>query len=143
MDFFNFLKFSKDVPLYPEKINNRKQLAIKDDNTVMRFIGTNSRPYVTIIFVIEDVIFSNSFYKVYLHFFDEWQSIEDNFLDVSTGVSKNQFRLLKDVICNKLVQIQEYHFPINEKIIGKYVCNKKVWNAARIIQKTWRKYKNN
>ena len=70
-------------------------------------------------------------------------NFEDNFLDVSAGVSKNQFRLLKDVICNKLVQIQEYHFPINENIIGKYVCNKKVWNAARIIQKTWRKYKNN
>ena len=62
MDFFNFFKFSKDVPLYPEKII-RKQLAIKDDNTVMRFIGTNSRPYVTIIFVIEDVMFIIHFTK--------------------------------------------------------------------------------
>lgn len=141
MDFLNFLIFNKKIPLYPKHISKLEDLEFLSDRHIVKAVDKKYRPLVTISFVLnnEEVI-TNTFYKRYRIFFEIWVGLEDNIFDTSAGISNHQFTLLKNIINNKVIQIQEYHYPRSEEYIGKYICNRRVWDAAMIIQKTWRKY---
>lgn len=141
MDFQNFLIHNTNIPLIPEYITNMKELNQIGDNCMIKGVDKKYRPMVCIIFVMKNEMIKDIFYKRYRLFFENWYSVGNRLLDTSTGITKNQFTLLKEVLCNKLVQIQEYHYPIKSEYIGEYVCNRRVWDAVKIIQKTWRKYK--
>ena len=141
MDFQNFLVFNKQIPLHPKYVSKLENLEILGNDHIIKAVDIKYRPLVTISFVVNnEELIINSFYKRYRLFFQNWYGVDDDIFDTSAGISNHQFTLLKNVINNKLVQIQEYHYPVSEKLIGKYICNRKVWDAANIIQKTWRKY---
>lgn len=141
MDFQNFLIHTKNVPLYPTYVKKIEDFDEIGDNCMIKGVDKKYRPMVCIIFVIKNQIIKDIFYKRFRLFFENWYGVGDNLLDTSTGITKNQFNLIKEVICNKLVQIQEYHYPIKQEYVGEYICNRRVWDAVKIIQKTWRKYK--
>ena len=50
---------------------------------------------------------------------------------------KYKYKLIEDIIHDKIVKIEAKHIPNNKKFIDKYVCNEKVYNSIVKIQRAW------
>lgn len=82
------------------------------------------------------------FFRPYLHHKDFWISNDNSlsFIKTEPMVTANQFILINNLIKKKIVTLHRYHYPLENKYIGKKIALQGVWKikkAIDIIEKNW------
>ena len=144
MEFIKYI----NIPIF--NYNYLETNKIKDNDIPdfpVKGLDSKRRPYLIIKIIVDNGDeFINIFYKRYTHFYDIWRGEYINnseiFFDTTISITSLQCNILYLISLNYIVQITKFHHTYDPKYIGKYICNKKVWNSILIIQRAWRKYKN-
>jgi len=120
------------------------------DYPIMKGIDYFGRHYFIVKFFIDNTILMQTFFQRYKtdpsHYMGcGTSSSMPKLLNTYGGMTQNQLNLLENIINNKLVKIEKNHNPIYDKFIGKniYLYDKKKFDAIKIIQNNFRKYRYN
>jgi hypothetical protein len=120
------------------------------DYPIMKGIDYFGRHYFIIKFFIDDTILMQTFFQRYKTDPNNYMgcgtsSPMPKLLNTYGGMNQNQLELLETIINNKPVKIEKHHNPIYNKFIGKniYLYDKKKFDAIKIIQDNFRKYRYN
>ena len=107
----------------------------------MRGIDKYKRRFIAIKMNINNKKLFQTFFQRYIDSEEMWMAAGHygrHLIDTQGGMKECQFKLIEDIIHDKIVKIEDKHRPNNQKFIDKYVCNEKVYNSIVKIQRAWR-----
>jgi len=107
---------------------------------IMRGIDVYNRRFVAIKMNINNVLLFQTFFQRYTDSEGLWMGAGHHgchLIATEGGMKDIQYKLIEDIINNKIVKIEEKHRPCDPYFIDKYVCNDKVYEATLKIQKAW------
>jgi hypothetical protein len=108
---------------------------------IMRGIDSFNRRFVVIKMNINNVLLFQTFFQRYTDSEGLWMGAGHHgchLIATEGGMKDIQFKLIEDIINNKIVKITQEHKPCDPYFIDKYVCGVNVYNATLKIQKAWR-----
>ena len=114
-----------------------------DDMThsIMRGIDVYNRRFIVIKMIINNIQLMQTFFQRYPEREGLWMGAGHgvrHLIDTTGGMKDCQFKLIDDIINNKIVKIKEEHKPCVPSFKDNYVCNETIYNSVIIIQKAWR-----
>lgn len=114
-----------------------------DDMThsIMRGIDSINRRFIVIKMNIDNQNLFQTFFQRYSDCDGLWMGAGHHGIHLictEGGMVDCQFKLIEDIINDKIVKIEEKHNPNIHSFIGKYVANEKIYNAVLKIQRAWR-----
>ena len=116
---------------------NQNQLT----SSVMRGIDQHNRRFIVIKMNIDNKNLFQTFFQRYSDSDGLWMGAGHHgchLIATEGGMKDCQFKLIEDIISDKIVKIEEQHKPNTHSFIGKFVCNEKIYNAVLKIQRAWR-----
>jgi hypothetical protein len=117
------------------------------NQSVMTGTDSHNRIFIVIKINIDNMSLMQTFHQKFSQIqkigcsFVHWLSAGHygggHLIDTTNGVKYNQFKLIENLINNKIVKITPKHDPCIPIFINKYACNETVYNAIIIIQRAW------
>jgi hypothetical protein len=114
-----------------------------DDMThsIMRGIDMYNRRFIVIKMIINNTPLMQTFFQRYIESEGFWMGAGHHgghLIATEGGMKDNQFKLIDNIINDKIVKIEEKHRPCDPSFINNYVANEKIYNAVLKIQQAWR-----
>ena len=112
----------------------------KMTESIMKGTDKYNRKFIAIKMNIDNKKLFQTFFQRYCYE-EMWMGAGHqglHLIDTQGGMRKYQYKLIEDIIHDKIVKIEPKHIPNNKKFIDKYVCNEKVYNSIVKIQRAWR-----
>ena len=114
-----------------------------DDMTssIMKGIDSINRRFIVLKMIIDNQNLFQTFFQRYSACDGLWMGTGYHGIHLictEGGMVECQFKLIEDIINDKIVKIEKKHNPNINSFIGKYVCNEKIYNAVLKIQRNWR-----
>jgi hypothetical protein len=115
-----------------------------DDMThsIMRGIDMYNRRFIVIKMIINEITLMQTFFQRYTESEGFWMGAGHwgggHLIDTIGGMKDIQFKLIDNIINDKIVKIEDTHRPCDPSFINKYVANEKIYNAILKIQRAWR-----
>ena len=108
---------------------------------IMRGTDKYNRKFIAIKMNIDNKQVFQTFFQRYSYSEEMWMGAGHygwHLIATEGGMNECQFKLIEDIIHDKIVKIEAKHIPNNKKFIDKYVCNETVYNSIVKIQRAWR-----
>ena len=108
---------------------------------IMRGIDTYNRIFVVIKMNIDNKQVFQTFFQRYIDSEGLWMGTGHHgihLIATEGGMRNCQFKLIEDIIHDKIVKMEDKHIPNDIDFIDKYVCNEKVYESVLKIQRAWR-----
>ena len=108
---------------------------------IMRGIDKYKRRFIAIKMNIDNKKLFQTFFQRYIDSEEMWMGAGHygrHLIETYGGMEADQFKLIEDIIHDKVVKINSEHRPNDIDFIDKYVCNEKVYNSIVKIQRAWR-----
>jgi len=110
-------------------------------SSIMKGIDSINRRFIVIKMNIDNKHLFQTFFNVHSDCEGLWIGaglIGIHLICARVVMTDFQFKLIEDIINDKVIKIEEKHNPNIDSFIGKYVSNEKIYNACLKIQKAWR-----
>jgi hypothetical protein len=116
-----------------------------DDMThsIMRGIDVYNRRFIVIKMIINNFHLMQTFFQRYTDSEGFWMGAGHHggghLIDTNGGMKDCQFKLIDDIINNKIVKIEAKHKPcVSSLFEDNYVCSETIYKSVITIQKAWR-----
>ena len=108
---------------------------------IMRGMDKYNRRFIAIKMTIINKKLFQTFFQRYTESEVMWMGAGHygwHLIATEGGMEACQFKLIEDIIHDKIVIVNKEHRPNDPDFIDKFVCNEKVYNSIVKIQRAWR-----
>jgi hypothetical protein len=108
---------------------------------IMRGSDKYKRCFIAIKMNIDNKKLFQTFFQRYTDSEGMWMGAGHygwHIIETYGGMDAAQFKLIEDIIHDKIVKVNKEHRPNDIDFIDKYVCNEKIYNSIVKIQRAWR-----